>query len=98
MNWTRFRRSRIAVVALGYVAIVAFIALIAPLIARDPNVPDIAHRLEPPGASHRLGTDDLGRDVFARLVHGARVSLTVGILATAIALIAGSLLGAIAGY
>jgi peptide/nickel transport system permease protein len=98
MNWTRFRRSRIAVVALAYVAIVAFIAVIAPLISMDPNVPDIAHRLEPPGTSHRLGTDDLGRDVFARLVHGARVSLTVGLLATAIALIVGSLLGAIAGY
>jgi peptide/nickel transport system permease protein len=98
MNWARFRRSRFAVVALGYVAVVAFIAIIAPLIAQDPNIPDIAHRLEPPGPSHHLGTDDLGRDVFSRLIHGARVSLTVGILATAIALIVGSLLGAIAGY
>jgi peptide/nickel transport system permease protein len=85
-------------VALTYVVTVAIAAAFAPLITTDPDVPDIAHRLQPPSAEHRLGTDDLGRDVLARLVHGARVSLTVGITATVISLIVGSLLGAIAGY
>lgn len=98
MNWRRFRRSRVALFALLYVAVVALIAVIAPLIASDPNAVDIAHRLQPPDAEHRLGTDDLGRDVLARMVHGARVSLAVGFTATAISLIVGSILGAIAGY
>lgn len=98
MNWRRFCRSRIAVIAVIYVAVIVVIAIAAPLIAADPNAVDIAHRLQPPDATHRLGTDDLGRDVLARLFYGARVSLTVGLTATAIALIVGSILGAVAGY
>ena len=106
-TWRRFRRSKLAVGALLYVAVVALIALLAPAIATDrptapvpfgPNTVDIASRLRPPDDQHRLGTDDLGRDVLARMIHGARVSLSVGLTATAIALIIGSLLGALAGY
>jgi len=106
-TWRRFRRSKLAVGALLYVAIVALIALLAPAIATDrptapvpfgPNTVDIASRLRPPDDQHRLGTDDLGRDVLARMIHGARVSLSVGLTATAIALVIGSLLGALAGY
>ena len=106
-TWRRFRRSKLAVGALLYVAVVALIALLAPAIATDrptapvpfgPNTVDIASRLRPPDDEHRLGTDDLGRDVLARMIHGARVSLSVGFTATAIALIVGSLLGALAGY
>ena len=98
MKWQRFRRSRIAVVALMYIAIVTLIAIFAPLICADPNAVDIANRLHAPDSIHRLGTDDLGRDVLARVIHGARVSLTVGLMATAISLVVGSTLGAIAGY
>ena len=106
-TWRRFRRSKLAVGALLYVALVALIALLAPAIATDrptapvpfgPNTVDIASRLHPPDDEHRLGTDDLGRDVLARMIHGARVSLSVGLTATAIALVLGSLLGALAGY
>src|SRR5205814_1108321 len=86
------------VVALIYVVVVALSAVAAPMITIDPNAIDIASRLSPPTRAHPLGTDDLGRDIYARLVHGARVSLTVGFSATAIALVIGSLLGAIAGY
>ena len=57
-------------------------ALFAPAMVGDPNAIDIANRLRPPDAIHRLGTDDLGRDVLARVVYGARVSLTVGLTAT----------------
>ncbi len=104
--WRRFRRSGLAVGALVYVVIVSVIAAFAPLIASDtsrmipfgPNSIDIASRLRAPDHQHRLGTDDLGRDVLARVVYGARVSLSVGLTATAIALIVGSLLGALAGY
>ncbi|HUJ13661.1 MAG TPA: ABC transporter permease [Thermoanaerobaculia bacterium] len=96
--WRRFRRSKLAVIALIYVAAVAIIAILAPRITRDPNAVDLASRLGPPSAAHPLGTDDLGRDVLARLVHGARVSLSVGFAATAIALVIGSFFGALAGY
>ena len=64
----------------------------------SPNTVDLMRRLEEPGRGHLLGTDDLGRDILARMIHGARVSLTIGLFATAIALVIGSLLGALAGY
>ena len=64
----------------------------------SPNSIDLAVRLRPPGEGHLLGTDDLGRDVLSRMIHGARVSLTVGLLATLIAVVVGSFFGAIAGY
>lgn len=105
VTWRRFRRSKLAVAALIYVAAVTLLAAAAPLIAErgrlvpfDPNDVDITSRLRPPNQLHRLGTDDLGRDVLARMIHGGRVSLTVGFLATAISLVIGSLLGALAGY
>jgi peptide/nickel transport system permease protein len=98
MTWRRFRRSKLALIALAYVGVVAIIALLAPSIARDPNAVDLASRLRPPDHTHRLGTDDLGRDVLSRVINGARVSLTVGFTATLISLLIGSLLGALAGY
>ena len=106
MTWRRFRRSKLAIIALVYVGFVSVLAVFSPVIARSskslipfgPNDVDVAHRLHPPDAQHHFGTDELGRDVLARMIHGARVSLTVGLLATAMALIVGSFFGAIAGY
>jgi peptide/nickel transport system permease protein len=98
MTWRRFRRSKLALIALAYVGVVAVVAVLAPSIAGDPNAVDLASRLRPPDHTHRLGTDDLGRDVLSRVIHGARISLTVGFTATAISLLIGSLLGALAGY
>lgn len=97
--WRRFRRSRLALAALIWVGAISLFAALAPLLATHaPDAVDLAHRLEAPGSTHRFGTDDLGRDVLARMLYGARVSLTVGFSATAISLILGSLLGAVAGY
>lgn len=99
VTWRRFARSKLAVGALIYVALITLIAIAAPLLSRyDPNGVDLVHRLAPPDAQHHFGTDDLGRDVLARMMFGARVSLTIGFAATAIALIVGSFLGALAGY
>ena len=67
-------------------------------ISFSPNTIDLGERLKPPTRTHWLGTDDLGRDVLSRMIHGARVSLAVGLLATLIAVIVGSFFGAIAGY
>jgi len=107
VTWRRFRRSTIATIALIYIAFMALTALLAPLIASDsahalvpfgPNSVDLASRLEPPSDQHRFGTDDVGRDVLSRMIHGARISLSIGLAATAISLIVGSILGALAGY
>jgi len=105
VTWRRFCRSRLAVAALLYVGAVTVVAIAAPLIANDhaivpfaPTATNLAHRLEGPGALHRFGTDDLGRDVLSRMIHGARVSLAVGFTATLISLVVGSMLGALAGY
>lgn len=103
----RFARSRLAMAALAYVVCITIVAAAAPLLATSsgrglipfsPDDVDLAKRLHSPDALHRLGTDDVGRDVLARMLHGARVSLTVGFLATGIALVIGSTLGALAGY
>jgi peptide/nickel transport system permease protein len=106
LTWRRFRRSRLAVIALVYVGFVGILAISAPFIAGSKSTPipfgpddiDVANRLHPPDAQHHFGTDDLGRDVLARMIHGARVSLTVGLLATMMALVVGCFFGAIAGY
>lgn len=102
---SRFRRERLAAAALGYVFIVGLLALAAPLVARkgslvpfSPTSTDLQHRLAPPDSLHPMGTDDLGRDVLSRMIHGARVSIGVGLAATAIALFLGALLGALAGF
>jgi peptide/nickel transport system permease protein len=142
LTWLRFRRGKLAMIALLYVALMTLLALLAPLLANrkpllaksadgwtspalvdfwvddpdidrpalpaipkviapiafSPNTIELGSRLESPSRKHLLGTDDLGRDVLARMIHGARVSLTVGLLATLIALVVGSFFGAIAGY
>lgn len=70
---------------------------IAAVIPWDPDAIDLDQRLRPPGAAHWLGTDELGRDVLSRLLHGGRVSVGAGAVACAVALLAGSFLGALAG-
>lgn len=97
LTWTRFRRSRLALAALAYVAALALIAAAAPA-PHPPNEIDLRSRLQSPSAQHLLGTDDLGRDVLSRMIHGARVSLSVGIVATLLAVCVGSILGSLAGY
>ncbi|HEU4521854.1 MAG TPA: ABC transporter permease [Thermoanaerobaculia bacterium] len=97
--WRRFRRSPVAMAALVVVGAVVIIAVAAPLVAPyEPDDIDLGRRLTAPGERHLFGTDDLGRDVLSRMIYGTRVSLTVGLLATALSLIFGSMLGALAGY
>ncbi len=92
-------RNKLAVSGAVILAVLAVIALAAPWIApHDPlriNVPDA---LLPPCAAHLLGTDQLGRDVFSRLVYGARISLLIGFIAVAIAVGVGTVVGAVAGF
>jgi peptide/nickel transport system permease protein len=79
------------------IAIVA--ALIGPVVARfDPAAQDLASRLDGPSATHWFGLDELGRDIFARVLVGTRISLLVGIIVVSISAVVGTLFGAIAGY
>lgn len=89
-------RTRIGV---AVVAIMVIMAVFAPFVARhDPNAIDLINLLDPPSRAHWLGTDVQGRDVWARLVYGSRVSLGVGIVSQSIAVSLGITLGLLAGY
>jgi peptide/nickel transport system permease protein len=82
-----------------FVALMIVVAALAPLVApNDPNALDLSAQLVPPSPGHWLGTDDLGRDVLSRMIHGARISLSVGFVAVGISLAIGILLGSVAGY
>lgn len=89
-----FLRNRLSVAGLVIVLLLVGIALAAPLIAaQSPYTNDVAHRLTAPSAEHLFGTDDLGRDVFARVIYGARISLIVGFSVSLIAGALGMLIG-----
>ena len=97
--WTRLRRDTRATIGVVVVVLMAVAAILAPLLTRhDPLAIDLVHQLEAPSGAHWMGTDIQGRDIWARLVYGARVSLMVGIVSQGIALLLGVTLGLLAGY
>ena len=97
--WRAFRRNRLAVIGGIIVVVLAVAAVAAGSIAPwDPNRPDVKKILDPPSRAHLLGTDQLGRDVLSRMLHGARVSLAVGFVSVGIAAFIGITLGSAAGY
>ena len=93
------RRNKVAlagvVVFVGWLVIAALAPVIAPY---DPLEQDIENRLQSPSGEHWFGTDELGRDIFSRVLYGARISVPSGLLTIAATLVIGSLLGAISGY
>ena len=98
-GWRRFSRNAAAMAGLGILLALVLAAVAAPLIAsHDPLGQDLARRLTPPSAAHWLGTDDLGRDIFSRIVHGARITLYIALLAALIAGPLGLIVGAASGY
>jgi peptide/nickel transport system permease protein len=95
----RLRRHRLGMFGATIVVILIFTAIFGPYLAPyDPNEIDFSVRFSGPTLAHPLGTDDFGRDTLSRIMHGARVSLQVGIIAVSIAATAGTLLGLVAGY
>ncbi|MBO2532522.1 MAG: peptide ABC transporter permease [Thermoactinomycetaceae bacterium] len=95
----RLRQNRLALAGLVLILIFLLMAVFAPLIAPyDPYRIDENAVLSPPSAEHPLGTDSFGRDVLSRMVYGARISFKVGLISVGIALAAGVLIGAAAGY
>jgi ABC-type dipeptide/oligopeptide/nickel transport system permease subunit len=97
--WRRLQSDPRAVIGLALIVAIACAALLAPMIARhDPIAQDLALRLQAPSMSHWLGTDGAGRDVWARLIYGARVSLAVGFISQGIAVTLGLTFGLLAGF
>ncbi len=95
----RLIKGKLALLGLVIFLVVILVSLLAPWISPyDPNATNTAELIKPPSAAHWMGTDELGRDVFSRIIDGTRISLVVGVIAVFIALAAGSLLGLIAGY
>ena len=95
----RLKRDRRAWFGGGVIVLLIVLAVAAPLLARhNPTDVDLINSLQPPSPQHWFGTDIQGRDVWARLVYGARVSLTVGVVSQGIALTLGVILGLLAGY
>jgi peptide/nickel transport system permease protein len=93
-----FRR-RLVLAAAGLLGAIIVVALLAPWITPyDPQKMDIINRLKPPGSAHWFGSDEFGRDVLARVMLGARLSLLVGFLVVVVATVLGSALGLVAGY
>ena len=94
-----FRVNRAALLGLILIALMVLMAVFAPLITRyDPNEMDLMVMNEPPSAEHWFGTDDLGQDVFTRVVYGGRISLMIGFVPSLISLVLGTALGLMAGY
>ncbi len=97
--WKGFKRNKLALAGGVIVIALIVVAVFAPLLSPySPDDIDRRHILEPPGISHPLGTDDLGRDVLSRMIYGSRISLAVGFVAVGIATFIGMVLGALAGY
>jgi peptide/nickel transport system permease protein len=98
-RWLRLlARRRVTLVGLALVGLALVTGVLAPRVAGDPLRIDVARRLTAPGAAHWFGTDDVGRDVWSRVVYGARLSLLVGTAVVALSLAIGLACGLVAGY
>ncbi|MDI9485673.1 MAG: ABC transporter permease [Bacillota bacterium] len=97
--WRRFRRSKLAVFGMIVLIFFVLLSIFAPFLTdHDPNRSNLRNRNLPPSREHLFGTDDMGRDVFARTLYGGRISLTVGLVSVGISLGIGVVLGAVAGF
>lgn len=100
LAWRRFCKHKAGLVALVVLTLEVLLAIFAPVLiprelAIDPSPLNILQR---PSAEHWLGTDEVGRDIFARLIYASRISLSIGFLAVAVAIVVGTTFGALAGY
>ncbi|ARJ38470.1 ABC transporter permease [Sporosarcina sp. P21c] len=97
--WVGFRKSKVAVVGAFIVIFFILLALFGPLVTKEGiNEQLMTDRLQPPSSEYWFGTDDFGRDIFSRIIHGARISLSVGFFSVVGSIVVGSFLGIIAGY
>ncbi len=98
-TWRRFRKNKWAMSGLVLLVFLAFVSIGADFVAPEGlDDQELTRRFEAPSADNLLGTDNLGRDVLSRIIHGSRLSLTIGFITTSIGLLVGGTLGAVAGY
>ncbi len=98
-EWRRLRRHRLALPAAAVVTVLAVVCAAAPLIAPYGfDAIDLAAIRQPPSIGHWMGTDDLGRDLFTRVLYGGRISILIGVLAAFVGTGVGSLIGSVAGF
>ena len=98
--WQRLRRNRAAMCGLGIIGFIIFLCVVVPFfpIVADPTVQDLPNKNSGPSAAHWLGTDQLGRDLLSRILHGGRISMLVGLITTMVSLTIGVAVGSVAGY
>lgn len=97
--WIRLRANRLATLSLFFFIFISILTIIGPeIISISYESQDLDNTFAPPGSTHLFGTDNLGRDLFARVLHGGRISLAVGFLATAVSLVIGVAYGMTSGY
>ena len=98
-GWRSFKKNKVALLGTGIVIFFIILAIFGPLIApQGINEQNFSKRLLAPSMDNWFGTDDFGRDIFSRIVHGARISLSVGFFSVILSVIVGSILGIVAGY
>lgn len=98
-GWRSFKKNKLAIIGTGIVVFFILLAIFAPVIAPSGiNDQVLANKLQAPSSEHWFGTDDFGRDIFSRVIYGARISLWVGFLSVVGSIVVGCALGIIAGY
>ena len=99
MAWRAFRRHKPAMFGLVVILLMVLGAIFAPVVSPyDPDKTDLDNILAPPSVEHPMGTDELGRDLATRILYGGRVSLSIGVMAMALAVLVGAIVGGLAGY
>ncbi len=99
VSWNIFKKNKMGMVCLVIVALLVLIAIFAPLLAPyDPDAQELTNMLKAPGGAHLFGTDEYGRDILSRVIYGCRISLSVGVVSQAIAVVIGFTAGVCAGY
>jgi peptide/nickel transport system permease protein len=99
MVWRRFKRHKLAMVGLYFLIIMYAIAILAPhIVPQSYRTTDLPNRLKGMSKDHLMGTDHLGRDILSRVIWGSRISLSVGFVAAGVAVLLGTVIGAVAGY
>ncbi len=97
--WRRFRRHHMALFGIFLLALILGLVVFAPRVTPyEPNALDLKSRLQPPSREHWMGTDELGRDVFTRILYGGRISLLIGVAAMSVSVTVGTVIGALSGY
>lgn len=97
--WKRLKKNKLAIASFIVLVLIALVAIFAPLIAPyDPYLQQTNHISEGPSAEHWFGTDDIGRDIFSRVIYGSRISMIVGVVCEGICVPIAVILGSLAGY